>query len=74
MVKRRGRHLSWLPFLLTTTPHHREAVRAFDRFNVHRCPKRQVFSGTGLEVKTCLQRSDTLTTGLKQPLKRLKFG
>ncbi|GFW20176.1 uncharacterized protein TNCV_2321171 [Trichonephila clavipes] len=30
-----------------TTP--REDVSAFDRFNVHRCPTRWVFSGTGLE-------------------------
>ncbi|GFS75475.1 hypothetical protein TNCV_1640811 [Trichonephila clavipes] len=36
-------------------------------FNVHRCPTRRVFSGTGLELMTCLPRSDTLTTGLPQP-------
>ncbi|GFT65562.1 hypothetical protein TNCV_1352921 [Trichonephila clavipes] len=38
-----GRHLSTAPPLLTTTPHHREDVSALDRFNVHRCPTRQVF-------------------------------
>ncbi|GFY24807.1 uncharacterized protein TNCV_2689981 [Trichonephila clavipes] len=40
------------PPLLTTTPHQREDVSALDRFNVHRCPTRQVFSGTGLEPVT----------------------
>ncbi|GFY33203.1 hypothetical protein TNCV_1240541 [Trichonephila clavipes] len=39
--------------LLTTTPHQREDVSAFDRFHVHRCPIRRVFSGTGLELMTC---------------------
>ncbi|GFV62589.1 uncharacterized protein TNCV_2528141, partial [Trichonephila clavipes] len=52
MVKGRGRHLSWHPPLLTTTPHQREDVSALDRFNVHRCPTRWVFSGTGLEPVT----------------------
>ncbi|GFW09760.1 uncharacterized protein TNCV_868221 [Trichonephila clavipes] len=42
------------PPLLTTTPHQREDVSALDRFNVHRCPTRRVFSGTGLEFMTCL--------------------
>ncbi|GFT64515.1 uncharacterized protein TNCV_2382531 [Trichonephila clavipes] len=37
------------PPLLTTTPHQREDVSALDRFNVHRCPTRRVFSGTGFE-------------------------
>ncbi|GFV47581.1 hypothetical protein TNCV_4671551 [Trichonephila clavipes] len=32
--------------LLTTTPHQRENVLALERFNVHRCPTRRVFSGT----------------------------
>ncbi|GFW02873.1 transposon Tf2-6 polyprotein [Trichonephila clavipes] len=40
------------PPLLTTTPHQREDVSALDRFNVHRCPTRRVFSGTGLELAT----------------------
>ncbi|GFU51798.1 uncharacterized protein TNCV_855731 [Trichonephila clavipes] len=40
------------PPLLTTTPHQREDVSALDRFNVHRCPTRWVFSGTGLELVT----------------------
>ncbi|GFW87886.1 uncharacterized protein TNCV_1359901 [Trichonephila clavipes] len=38
--------------LLTTTPHQREDISALDRFNVHRCPTRCVFSGTGLELVT----------------------
>ncbi|GFW64893.1 uncharacterized protein TNCV_391591 [Trichonephila clavipes] len=49
-----------------TTP--REDVSALDRFNVHRCPTRRVFSGTGIELMTCLPWLDTLTTGLPQPL------
>ncbi|GFU88964.1 n-acylneuraminate cytidylyltransferase [Trichonephila clavipes] len=40
------------PPLLTTTPHQWEDVSALDRFNVHRCPTRLVFSGTGLELVT----------------------
>ncbi|GFV49805.1 uncharacterized protein TNCV_1736881 [Trichonephila clavipes] len=40
------------PPLLTTTPHQREDISALDRFNVHRCPTRRVFSGTGLEPVT----------------------
>ncbi|GFS78045.1 uncharacterized protein TNCV_4548391 [Trichonephila clavipes] len=40
------------PALLTTPPHQREDVSALDRFNVHRCPTRRVFSGTGLELVT----------------------
>ncbi|GFT56793.1 uncharacterized protein TNCV_1268851 [Trichonephila clavipes] len=40
------------PPLLTTTPRQRENVSALDRFNVHRCPTRRVFSGTGLEPVT----------------------
>ncbi|GFV86769.1 uncharacterized protein TNCV_3964991 [Trichonephila clavipes] len=40
------------PPLLTTTPHQRENVSALDRFNVHRCPTRRVFSGTGIELVT----------------------
>ncbi|GFW40885.1 hypothetical protein TNCV_4369331 [Trichonephila clavipes] len=55
------------PPLLNTTPHQREDVLAFDRFNVHRCPTRRVFRGSGLEILTCLPLSDTLTTGLPQP-------
>ncbi|GFX43678.1 uncharacterized protein TNCV_511271 [Trichonephila clavipes] len=38
--------------LLTTPPHQREDVSALDRFNVHRCHIRRVFSGTGLELVT----------------------
>ncbi|GFV33964.1 uncharacterized protein TNCV_2613621 [Trichonephila clavipes] len=55
------------PPLLTTTPHQLEDVSALDRFNVHRCPTRRVFSGTGIELMTCLPWLDTLTTGLPQP-------
>ncbi|GFW36036.1 uncharacterized protein TNCV_4929001 [Trichonephila clavipes] len=40
------------PPLLTTTPHQREDVSALDRFNVHLCPTRRDFSGTGLELVT----------------------
>ncbi|GFW45502.1 uncharacterized protein TNCV_3244421 [Trichonephila clavipes] len=40
------------PPLLTTTLHQREDISALDRFNVHRCPTRRVFSGTGLEPVT----------------------
>ncbi|GFV30862.1 uncharacterized protein TNCV_4012961 [Trichonephila clavipes] len=40
------------PPLLTTTPHQREDYSALDRFNVHRCPTRRFFSGTGLEPVT----------------------
>ncbi|GFY16529.1 uncharacterized protein TNCV_735581 [Trichonephila clavipes] len=40
------------PPLLNTTPHQREDVSALDRFNVHRCPTRRVFSGTGLVLVT----------------------
>ncbi|GFX38313.1 retrovirus-related Pol polyprotein from transposon 17.6 [Trichonephila clavipes] len=53
------------PPLLTTTPHQREDVSALDRFSVHRCPTRRVFSGTGLELVTkpatirCLYHSAT---------------
>ncbi|GFV06391.1 uncharacterized protein TNCV_2947141 [Trichonephila clavipes] len=45
------------PPLLTTTPHQREDVSALDRFNVHRYPTRRVFSGTGIELMTCLPSS-----------------
>ncbi|GFU27069.1 uncharacterized protein TNCV_280511 [Trichonephila clavipes] len=41
-----------VPPLLTTTPHQREDVSALDRFSMHRCPTRWVFSGTGLELVT----------------------
>ncbi|GFY33461.1 uncharacterized protein TNCV_2227301 [Trichonephila clavipes] len=40
------------PPLLTITPHEREDVSALDRFSMHRCPTRRVFSGTGLELVT----------------------
>ncbi|GFX79129.1 uncharacterized protein TNCV_3914141 [Trichonephila clavipes] len=44
--------LELAPPLLTTTPHQREDVSALDRFSVHHCPARRVFSGTGLELVT----------------------
>ncbi|GFV45932.1 uncharacterized protein TNCV_1977681 [Trichonephila clavipes] len=56
------------PPLLTTTPHQREDVSALERFSVHRCPTRRVFSGTGLELVTkpatirCLYHSVTAAT------------
>ncbi|GFY28070.1 hypothetical protein TNCV_4394041 [Trichonephila clavipes] len=34
---------------------------------VHHCPTRRVFSGTEIELMTCLPGSDTLTTGPPQP-------
>ncbi|GFT97555.1 uncharacterized protein TNCV_387161 [Trichonephila clavipes] len=40
------------PPLLTTTPLQREDVSALDRLNVHHCPTRRVFCGTGLEFLT----------------------
>ncbi|GFU27811.1 uncharacterized protein TNCV_449331 [Trichonephila clavipes] len=49
--------------LLTTTPHQREDVSALDRFNVHWCPTRRVFSGTGLELQ--------LPTRTTQPTSRI---
>ncbi|GFS57178.1 uncharacterized protein TNCV_4239241 [Trichonephila clavipes] len=53
------------PPLLTTTPHQREDVSALDRFNVHRCPTRRVFSGTGLKLVT---RQATIKTRLAIPI------
>ncbi|GFU50816.1 uncharacterized protein TNCV_2495201 [Trichonephila clavipes] len=44
--------LELAPPLLTTKPHQREDISALDRFNVHRCPTRRVFSGTGIELET----------------------
>ncbi|GFU06519.1 uncharacterized protein TNCV_4651901 [Trichonephila clavipes] len=40
------------PPLLTTTPHQRKDISALDRFSMHRCPTRRVFSGTGFELMT----------------------
>ncbi|GFU85527.1 hypothetical protein TNCV_2952261 [Trichonephila clavipes] len=37
---------------LAQLPHHREDNSALDRFKVHRCPTRRVFSGTGIELVT----------------------
>ncbi|GFT24726.1 uncharacterized protein TNCV_2856521 [Trichonephila clavipes] len=65
------------PPLLTTTPHQREDVSALDRFNVHRCPTRRVFSGTGLEPVTkqatvrYLYHSATAATQTSDRLPRL---
>ncbi|GFU57936.1 uncharacterized protein TNCV_353661 [Trichonephila clavipes] len=41
-----------VPPLLTTTQYQREDISALDRFNVHRCPTRPIFSDTGLELVT----------------------
>ncbi|GFU06967.1 DUF4817 domain-containing protein [Trichonephila clavipes] len=41
------------PPLLTSTPDQQDDVSAVDRFNVHRCPTRRVFSGTGLKHEKC---------------------
>ncbi|GFS61208.1 uncharacterized protein TNCV_3104691 [Trichonephila clavipes] len=38
-----------------TSPHQGEDVSALDRFNAHRCIIRRVFSGTVLELMTCLR-------------------
>ncbi|GFW44629.1 uncharacterized protein TNCV_4481741 [Trichonephila clavipes] len=57
------------PPLLTTPPHQLEDVSALDRFNVHRCSTRRVFSGIGLELVTrqatirYLYHSATAATG-----------
>ncbi|GFT18239.1 uncharacterized protein TNCV_710521 [Trichonephila clavipes] len=41
------------PELAPPSPtYHQQDVSALDRFNVHRCPTRRVFSGTGLELVT----------------------
>ncbi|GFT60830.1 uncharacterized protein TNCV_984871 [Trichonephila clavipes] len=62
------------PPLLTTTPHQREDISALDRFNVHRCPTRRVFSGTGLEPVTkqatvrYLYHSATAATPVSEPV------
>ncbi|GFT01221.1 uncharacterized protein TNCV_3373401 [Trichonephila clavipes] len=40
------------PPFLTTTPHQQEDVSALDRFNVHRCPTRRVFSSIEIELVT----------------------
>ncbi|GFW61506.1 bestrophin-3 [Trichonephila clavipes] len=40
------------PPLLTTIPHQWKDVSALYRFNMHHCPTRRVFSGSGLELVT----------------------
>ncbi|GFS98601.1 DUF4371 domain-containing protein [Trichonephila clavipes] len=56
-------------------PHQRENVSALDRFNVHRCPTRRIFSGTGLELVTrqatvrYLYHSATAATGISDKTK-----
>ncbi|GFW39671.1 uncharacterized protein TNCV_3188421 [Trichonephila clavipes] len=59
------------PPLLTTTPHQREDGFALDRFNVHRCPTRRVFSGTELELVT---RQATTPLGYRGRPKLAKHG
>ncbi|GFX33486.1 uncharacterized protein TNCV_1006471 [Trichonephila clavipes] len=74
MVRMNHGQVTWTtpelaPPLLTTTPHQREDVSALNRFNVHSCPTRWVFSGTGLEPVTkqatvrYLYHSATTATG-----------
>ncbi|GFW85124.1 uncharacterized protein TNCV_3248641 [Trichonephila clavipes] len=66
------------PLLLTTTPHQWEDISALDRFNVHRCSTRWVFSGTGLKLVTrhatirYLYHSATAATTWEQP--RTRYG
>ncbi|GFW05581.1 hypothetical protein TNCV_4983511 [Trichonephila clavipes] len=67
-----GRHLKAGASSLNYTTPYREDVSALDRFNVHRCPTRRVFSGTWIELMTCLPWLDTLTTGLPQPPKSVE--
>ncbi|GFV17186.1 hypothetical protein TNCV_336741 [Trichonephila clavipes] len=58
------------PPLLTTTPHQRRGGGFSSRqiCNVHRCPARWVFCGTGIELVTKSKpRSDTYTTRLPRP-------
>ncbi|GFW93870.1 RNase H domain-containing protein [Trichonephila clavipes] len=57
--------------LLTTTPYQREDVLALDRFSVHRCPTRRVFSGTGLVTKPATIRFlyHSATTAMRSHLK-----
>ncbi|GFW83469.1 uncharacterized protein TNCV_2512541 [Trichonephila clavipes] len=61
------------PPLLTTTSGQREDISALDRFNVHRCPTRWVFSGTRLELMTrqttIRYRSATAATTCALPLR-----
>ncbi|GFX40330.1 uncharacterized protein TNCV_4319631 [Trichonephila clavipes] len=57
------------PHLLTTTPHQREDVSALNRFNVHRCPTRRVFSGIGLELVT---RQATQVVAEEKPIETPK--
>ncbi|GFT84449.1 uncharacterized protein TNCV_3862071 [Trichonephila clavipes] len=40
------------PSLLTTTPHQQEEISDLDRFNVHRCLTRRVFSVNGFDLVT----------------------
>ncbi|GFX43718.1 uncharacterized protein TNCV_4109981 [Trichonephila clavipes] len=47
------------PPLLTTTPHQREEVSALDRFNVHRCPSRRVFSGRVISEPDLLSTTES---------------
>ncbi|GFY36252.1 transposon Tf2-9 polyprotein [Trichonephila clavipes] len=65
-----GRHLSWHPPLLTTTPHQREDVSALDRFNVHRCPTRRVFSEESQEQ--LFQHRDNLRREAKQNILKIQ--
>ncbi|GFU61158.1 hypothetical protein TNCV_2751971 [Trichonephila clavipes] len=59
--RRTGQRVTWTTQselsphgLLATTPYQRKDVSALDKFNVHRCPTRQFFIGTGLELMAYL--------------------
>ncbi|GFV81340.1 uncharacterized protein TNCV_4773661 [Trichonephila clavipes] len=63
-----------VPPLLTTTPHQREDLSALDRFNVHRCPTRRVFSGTGLEPVTKQATVRPIPLGYRGHITRPEIG
>ncbi|GFW95959.1 uncharacterized protein TNCV_4173861 [Trichonephila clavipes] len=56
VILNHGQETWTTPELAPSSPnyhtHQREDVSALDRFNVHHCPTRRVFSGTGLELVT----------------------
>ncbi|GFV16673.1 uncharacterized protein TNCV_4418601 [Trichonephila clavipes] len=64
------------PPLLTTTPHQREDVSALDRFNVHRCPTRWIFSGTGTTSKYLLPnpQQKAASTGVSEEQRECLIG
>ncbi|GFS93814.1 hypothetical protein TNCV_5052901 [Trichonephila clavipes] len=52
--------------------HQREDGSALDRFNVHGCPTRRIFSGTRLELMTRQAKIQYLHLWAAATLKRLK--